>query len=527
MATAEPQRRIARWALACLGVELGLFLLLRLYALHPHRSDEGIYFYDALRLTQGARLYRDLFFAHPPLHLFWPTLTTALFGYHFTLLKLIPQLAGAAQLVLVFFIARRAFERDLAGVAAAAWLLGSEDFLKASSYLTGIMEADALLCGAILLLVVRRPLVAGVLAGCATMTLLQTAPVVGGLGLFLLTRDRKDGLRFAAGGLAPVALVHAYFGARAGGDFFAQVYGYHLHKQGEGGFHVFSLLVADDLSLFVGGGLGLALFFREQRPEARRFLQALGPIALIQIVAMVTRPKVFPFYFQPLFPLLALGFGWLFADGVARARSAATQNQRLVGGALAAVAALGPTVLRGPLTALVSPTRAEQHETYVQSYTFQPVGLGPIDHAVQAVFFHDGLRQAGHFYGAPTEYLWNQSRGFDSYAAIVEAVQAECPARATVFGDSTTLPLVALGAERRIVLDFADTNVQRFLSGATPPAEAVTRLEADPPTVVLMIDGGGFSAVPELRAWLAAHYTQLRRFTDGDGTRYVLLKRAN
>jgi hypothetical protein len=505
---------------------VGFFLLLKLYALHAHRADEGIYFYDALRLTQGARLYRDLFFAHPPLHLALPTLLSSVGGYHLTLLKLIPALAGAAQLVLVFFTARTVFEDELAGPAAAAALLWSEDFLKASSYLTGIMEADALLCGAILCVVVRRSLTAGILAGCATMTLLQTAPVAGGLGLFVLLVNRKDGLRFAAGFAAPVLLVHAWFGLRAGGDFFAQVYGYHLHKQGEGGMHILSLLIADDLPLFVGGGLSLALFFRERRPEARRFLQALGPIALLQIVAMVTRPRVFPFYFQPLFPLLALGIGWAVAHGVHTARTAKTQGQRVLGGAIAFVVVLGPRLLQSPLTSLVSETRAEQHETYTQSYTWRPAGIGPLDDAIQALFFHDGFREAGRFYSAPSEYLWNQSRSFDSYPQVVEAVQAASTADQTVFGDSTTLPLVALGADRRIALDFSDTNVQRFTSGATPAEEAVVRLETAPPTLVFAIDGGGgFAGQPAFRAWMQEHYQLIRRFMDGDGTRYVLLKR--
>jgi len=69
--------RAARLApYVCLGAGLFLFLLSKLYSLHPHRGDEGIYFYDALRLSQSARLYRDLFFTHPPLHLIIPTMLT-------------------------------------------------------------------------------------------------------------------------------------------------------------------------------------------------------------------------------------------------------------------------------------------------------------------------------------------------------------------------------------------------------------------------------------------------------------------
>jgi hypothetical protein len=358
------------------------------------------------------------------------------------------------------------------------------------------------------------------------MTLLQVAPVAAGFGLFALTSDRKRGLRYGAGLIAVVAVVHAWCALRAGSAFFDQVYLYHVRKSGEGGLRILSLLIADDLTLFVGGALGMALFFREKREEPRRLLQVLGPIALLHIVAITTRPRIFPFYFQPIFPLLALALGWLVAHGVNEARTARTGRARSLGMALAASALLAPTVFRTPLTALISPTRAEQHRTYTQRYVWRDAPLlGPLNGVMRALFFGGGEREAGRYYWPLTEYLWNQSRRFDSYPEIVEAVRASSSEDATVFGDSTSLPLVALGAKRRIAADFADTNVQRFTAGLPTADSAVAQLEAAPPALVLIFDGGGMGGLPAFRGWLATRYQPLRQFADAHGDRYTLYRR--
>jgi hypothetical protein len=522
-------RRVPRWLVpGLLGGGLVTFLVLKCFALHPHSSDEGIYFYDALRIAQGARLYRDLFFAHPPLHLLVPALVTKLFGYHFLLLKSLPQLAAAVEGVLVFAIGRRVFGSSGVGLVAAYALWFSNDFLKASSYLTGINQADALLCAALLLLLHRRALVAGLLAGAAVMTLIQTAPVAFGFGVGALLIDRRLGLRYVIGGAGVVVGINAIFALYAGGAFFEQVYLYHLHKAGEGGgMHMLSLLAADDLLLFAGGGLGLLLFSLERDDRRRQFLQAASSVVLLQIVAMTTRPQVFPFYFQPIFPLLALGLGWAVHEGVERARTRKLGRDRALGAALAAGVLLGPQVLEVPLTALISPTRSEQRHTYTQSYIWRDAPLvGPLNGLVRALFFGSGARQADTWYLGITEYLWNQSRSFDSYPAIVDEVRAAAPDEsATVFGDSISLPLVALGSGRRIAADFADTNQQRFASGTTPPDAAIALLETAPPRLVLTSGNGGFYRFPEFQRWVTTHYRERRSFADADGTRYTLHER--
>ncbi len=519
-----------------IGLSIGGFLLvsflaLKCFALHPERVDEGIYFYGAVRLAEGARLYRDLFFAHPPLHLLVPALLVKLLGYHFNLLKAIPQLAGAAQGVLAFVVARRVWKSDLAACVAMAALFLSSDFLKATSFFTGINLADALLFAGVVAALYRRPLVAGILAGASTMTLLQTAPMALVLGISLWIFDRASGRRFVVGGAATVALLHVVGFAYGGSAFIEQVYLYHLHKVGSDGAGVTTLgmLYADDLALFVGGTFALALSFTrlDPRPEARQLGRALALAVLAQFVAMGTRPAVFPFYFQPAFVPLALALGWAVSLGVARLRGERTASGRALGAAIVVGVAVAPTLLTWPITDLVSPQRAAQRASYSQRYVWQDAPfIGALNGVVRALLWENGERAAGSWHLGPTEYLWNQSRGFDSYSAIVDEVRRSSPPEGTLFGDSGSVPLVALGANRRVALDLADTNAQRFVSGTTPPATTIVALEElGGPTLVLASRHAGVFSLPEFASWLDEKYSPLREFSDTSGTPYTLYRR--
>jgi hypothetical protein len=430
--------------------------------------------------------------------------------------------------VLACLIARRAFASDVAGVVATVALLFAGDFLKSTCFATGINLADALVFAAVLAALHRRPLAAGILAGASVMTLVQSAPIALTLGVALFAVERRAAIRYAAALGATVALINIAGALYAGGAFFAQVYAYHLHKTGaEGaGAQQLGFLMADDLALFGGAAVGLVLAATrlDQRRERRRFVHALALAAFAQALAMATRPTVFPFYFQPMFLPLALALGYAVALGVERARAQAPRNARIAGAAIAAAAVLAPSLLAGPLTAIVSPKRAEQRATYAQRYPWKDAPLlGPLNGAVRALLWEGGEREPGSTHFGATEYLWNQSRGFDAYDAIVDEVRRSSGDSDTLFGDSASAPLVALGAGRRLAADFADTNVQRFTSGATTVDETLAAIGE--PRLVLASGSAGLFGLPEFQRWLAERYAAARGFADSDGNRYTLYRR--
>ena len=528
---------IAVAAFAPLALLVFLFLLLKAYSLPIHPSDEGIYFYGAKRMAEGALPYRDFFFAHPPVHLIVPALLFKLTGgYHFLVAKSVATFSaafeGVAACLLVRKLARPGTPRWLvegAAVLAAAAILLSESLLKASATMTGINLAGAFLAGAALLLAHRRPLAAGIVAGLATMTLIQAAPVAAVLAVAAWRQGRRPALRYCVGGAALVVLVHIVFLLIAGGAFLDQVYFYHLAKvghPGEGSLQV-GYLIVDNWTLFVSSAIGALALALARRP----WVTALAAAAvLLQIIAMATRPRVFPFYFQPAFvpAAVALGLG-LTEIGSGLLRGAGSPLGRVRAGVLAAFLVLLMIPLRGPATPVFSSRRAEQLDTYAKSYRWVDAPLiGSWNGIIRSLFWQGGERVAGEDYNAVTQYLWQRSRYTDTYPALVAKVrelEAASPGL-TLFGDSSLAPSVALDAGVRIPGDFVDTNIERFRSGVVKFATVAALLDAHPLTTLLIDPKSGIGSLPEMQAYIGEHYVEVARFGDHTGDTQILYQRA-
>ncbi len=527
---------------AALGLLAAFFLVLKAFAVPPHPSDEGIYFYGAARIAGGAVPYRDFFFAHPPLHVLAPALLFKLAGgYSFAAAKAVPFAMATLQGICVWQCVRRLmcdpprWLGEACGIAAAAALLFSESFLKASSSATGINQAGGFLALSATLLVARRPAAAGAMAGCAVMTLLQAAPVTAVLAAVAGLRLgwRSAALRYVVGAGAIVLAFHALFLALAGKAFVDQVYFYHLAKvasPGEGARQL-GFIVVDNWALFAAGGAAIAALI-----AAGGLARAVGAWAVaaaaVQLVAMATRPRVFPFYFQPAFFPIALGLGCglsVVIRGVLRWKSDYSPTlSRANALGIAGVGLALVTFLERPLAAVVSPRRAEQRETYSQTYTWMDApGIGPLNGLVRAVFWRDGTRRTDHDYGAITQYLWQRSRWLDTHRALVHAVEllAATTPGATLFGDSTTAPLVALDAGLRVTGDFVDTNKERFRSGVAHLSEVAALLDGHPTAILMLSPRDGIGSLPEMQAYVDRHYTVAARFESRIGHTHVLYRR--
>lgn len=537
-----PQGRARFVGLGLLGLALAAFFVMQAFALLPHPADEGIYFYGAWRLSQGTWPYRDFFHAHPPFHLLPTTLVFWLFGPSELLARLPTCLGAAASGMAAFGITWRTLPdvRACVRAGAAVWattsLLFSESFLKASATDTGICQATGWLALGAWLLTCGRPMAAGLAVACAPLTLLQAAPAAATLVLAAGLRGRQSLLRTAtaAGGL--YTAVHLLAWGLVGSAFWQQVYGFHLDKVGTPGEGARQLgfVLFDNWTLFALAVAGAAAELA--RSGGSRALAALaGLSAGVTFAAMATRPRVFPFYFQPAFLPLALLAGWgsarvaesLLSWWPLRRRPGARWPLRqALGPLLAALALLGP--LREPLRTWVSPRRSEQLATYAQTYGWQDApGLGPLNALVRAAFWQSGVRVPGREAHALTQYLWQRSRWLDVQPQLVSAVKAEAARnpRTLLLGDSTVAPAVAFAAGVRIPGDVVDTNVQRFRAGNLRLDEVFALLEAEPHTLLLIGDSGGLGSLPALRAYAQQHYQPLQVFSTRTASRYTLWRR--
>jgi hypothetical protein len=94
----------------------------------------------------------------------------------------------------------------------------------------------------------------------------------------------------------------------------------------------------------------------------------------------------------------------------------------------------------------------------------------------------------------------------------------------TLLGDSTIVPLVALGAEVAITGDWVDTNVQRFRSGHAREEQLVELMDRAPAALLLFSSGSSLRALPGIEARLR-RYKERARFQGRAGDRYTLFQR--
>jgi hypothetical protein len=545
---AQPER--ARWApglVSILGpgvlaVGVLCFLALKAFALRPQVNDDGIYFYAAARVTEGAVPYRDFFFAHPPMHLLPTALAFAVAGYKWWLGKTLVFALAALQGVCVYLSVRRLVRdrtgpltRETAAVLAGLLLLGSETFLVASSDDTGLVQSSAWLSLAIALLLHGRPVWSGVLAGVAAMTSIQICPLVGALalGAFLLA-TRRAAWQLALAAAAVVVAVHGLAGALAGGAFIDQVYGFHLAKAARAGEGARELaqLVQHNALLFILALAGTAVLGAgEGRPRTLTLLMATG--LTVFLAAMATRPRVFYWYFLPaLAPaaiLAGLGLAFFLQTLWPRRREDARGlPPRWVVLGFAGFAGLLVATTRPPRALRTPHGEAVRYERLTAYRWVDAPGLGPLNRLIRRIWWHDGQRGPGERHNVVTEYLWRQASWLDSLPAMAAAVRsaARPDGRVSLFGDYGTVPLLALETGVPVTGDFTDTTGQRFRAGAASFAQ-VERLLADAPRalVLLRTGGSGVNGQSELRRRLASDFEVVQVFRSGSGVEHTLHRR--
>ncbi|MEA2479477.1 MAG: hypothetical protein QOJ07_1399, partial [Thermoleophilaceae bacterium] len=172
-------------------------------------NDEGLMLQAAARIAHGQVPYSDFWWFYPPGQPYLLALLWKLFGPSLLPWRIVRVLADATVVVLVYALARRFAPRG-ASLAAAAVACGAMAFPSGPH---PFPIALALALGA--LLVLDRPLLAGVLCGVCALWRIEFAGYLG-LGVLVAYAVRpsgRDALRFAGtalgvalAGYAPVVL---------------------------------------------------------------------------------------------------------------------------------------------------------------------------------------------------------------------------------------------------------------------------------------------------------------------------------
>jgi hypothetical protein len=307
-----------------------------LEAIQP--NDEGLMLQAAARIADGQVPYRDFWWFYPPGQPYLLGGLWELFGPSLLHWRILRVLCDATVAVVVWALARRGGARER--LALAAWLIAA----LAMAYPSGPhpFPPTLAMCLGALLLMDRRPALAGGLAGLAAFWRIEFAGYLG-LGVLLAYALRPGGgrervrpaLRFATCAIAVAGVLYVPVVATAGiGDSFDLLIRYPLEDFSEyqslpfpldydgalntsslGGFLSDSaenlLVFYLPLTLMLGlAGSLVALGLRFRRQRWGRVASAVFAIGMAHY--LVTRPDVF--HAAPLAVMLAVLVAWAIAD---------------------------------------------------------------------------------------------------------------------------------------------------------------------------------------------------------------------
>lgn len=544
-------------ALFALGLLLvaAFYLVLKAFSMNAYGGDEHIYLYQAKLIAEGFAPYRDFSMAHPPVQ---ALLTAAIFkiaGYHFALGRSLPVLVTLAGGLGLAWMARRELG-SLAGIAAMAFALLSYEPLRASSHFTGVETAVTLLVFGWLAARGGRPVVAAALCTAAVLTRLYTIPGVAALVVVTVLGDRRRALVLVAAGAAFGVAAFLALGLWTGfGAMVHDIFLYHAEKTAMEAdelanmkatvlFHnaVPAALAALSLPAMLGAlaaawkrtaaAAPLRVRLREAVGRAGIALPLAGAFTAILLLAvLLNMDRVWMYYFVPAFPFAALAGGWLFAlwagglVRLARARfrcgpaglsRGAVAAAALAFAAFALSAALGHRLERSLdyyAREMAKPEAARDHAYEWRDSAWLP---GPLNRAVRAALWKD-LRFLGEPASGFAFYLWHESRVLDVVDEAVAEIRARTRDGDEIFGDSGTVPLLALLSGRAIAGREVDTNAQRYRSGSADPKELVARIDTPRTRIVFLRNRFGVAGVPEVRALVGRKYALVREFRTEEG----------
>ena len=258
------------------------------------------------------------------------------------------------------------------------------------------------------------------------------------------------------------------------------VYLYHLKKPDAPAalvakWQVMSQMLSGHLLLTALALFGVFLLWKslrdqngEENPEKQRLLFLSAAIAGTYLLYLSLIAPIFPHYFAPLMPFVAI----LASEGVLKMstslRNLWKRGQR--GGVLIAMSIL----------ILLLGMSASRTLTY---------------------------------YGYEQRVL-----AFESAPDVVARIQKELQPDDTIFGDFGVVPTIALLSGRRIAANQVDSSVMRFVSGLYHLEDIIKAIEEDHVKAIITRKGKDIAYYPPFQEYLKTHYRLVETFqTPGRG----------
>ncbi len=538
------------WIVAIVAVAF-FYLVLKMFAMNAYAGDEHIYLYQAKLVSEGTVPYSDFAMAHPPLQTVFTAIIFKIFGYHFLLGRLLPVLwCLCGGLILGVMVFREL--GALASIASTTLYLLSYEPLRASSHYTGVNMAVALLIAGVFALRSGAVRIAAALCVAAVFTRLYAIPGVLVLVGFALFVTPKQGLRFAKYSAGIGASVFFLIGFWTGfADFLDNTFFYHAYKtaMAKGAlasmrdgvmFHnatITLLFILAQIALLVAVDsgyqktdkrLGFIRRIREVLAEKGTGLLVLSSAtAVFLLLILLNMNRVWMYYFIPAFPFAAVPAGWLVARWLAaglqliRARGNLAQSNLsradFAGGLVLLVVAVAGLLFSPNLEkrlgyyqrAMKKPPSARAHQYEWNS------GLLPdaINQWVRSTLWPKE-RVIGERYNSFNYLLWHESRTFGPLEEMVATIRGAGSSTGEIFGDSGTVPLLALQSGRRIAANQVDTNIQRYRSGSTDADAVIKEIDNEKTELIILRHRFGVAGLKQVKQLVREKYTLVKSFRD-------------
>ena len=485
-------------------------------------------------------------------------------------------------------MARRIWGEGTA-VLTALFYFGSHDLLRASSHCTGINIAIFFMVLALYLLVIhRQEITSGLLLACGALTGFYIMPGALMALTLLFIADPAKSKRATLAFFGMLLGTNLVFILVFGYSYLEPVYLYHFNKPGIGGsnlkmfnsvlfhnpwlFHALLLTLPIIILKITGwfssdrttpktqpfknqkntrhfnAGLKSLSAFRQKllksQNRSHALILACWLFALGYLVFIWSLKRTFHFYYLLPFPALSLLAAssfwaiWLYGqERVKLYRSITTykgkreknrpQRFRLRWVAFLAfwlfILTMLPLVRNYSQQQLSYFKRLKGTTSYYNWQNSPP--LGYLNQVFKKLFWPQG-RTISKFYLGVNYYLWHESRYLTIAPQMAQYVKTNSLPDQTIFGDSTTAPLVALLSDRKISADFADTNSMRFRSKTTTVEQCLNKIALQQPKFIIAGQRRGFYNLPGFKRYIEKNYQKVKTFQDPYFGRYLIFEYA-
>lgn len=415
-------------------------------------GDENVYYYMGKLIAEGKIPYRDFLYAHPPLQIYLIALIYKIFGFNVVALKLVPLISTLISAFFVFRIAKEKFGNAEALISAALFLFGYSIMFN-SAFSFGIeIAAMLLIVGFYFLWNKSNYALSGLFLGLASITRLLSLIPIAVILFFVFFSNKKDFIKLSSVFFAVFLLVNGIFSFSFGNDYLVPVYKYHFLKSFgyKENFREYFDIIKLNWVLFAS-----SLLFVFAKDKKKLSMPVF--ISAVYLFFLIFLNKLFGFYFIMTFPFLALIGGY-------------------------SIAAIFETI-----------NLAKKWKI--------PAGV---------ILF--------------LIFLWNLSSdvmflqkigflGFERGNDLVDFVNLNSNKSTLLFGDDSVVPLLALMANKKIALDFVDTNNQIFIAGVRDLDNILNDLKGKDILFVIR-SRQGISAFESVRNFLSRNCEFLSAFHD-------------